>query len=89
MSTSATYVRVDTVTVSNWKSTLEAINADCVSCINNFKGISSELSSWKGNSGTTADEIAQSLISQANGYHQSLESVDGFLQNLVVTKSEQ
>ena len=84
-----TYVRVVTSTVENWKGNLEAINADCMSSIQNFKSISAGLSNWKGNSGTMADEIANSLISQATSFHHELESVDSFLQNLIVTKTEQ
>lgn len=86
---SETYVRVVTSTVENWKGNLEAINADCMSSIQNFKSISAGLSNWKGNSGTMADEIANSLISQATSFHHELESVDSFLQNLIVTKTEQ
>ncbi len=86
---SETYVRVVTSTVSNWKSNLESINAECLASIENLKSISAGLSSWKGNAGTTADDIANSLISQATSFHHDLESVDSFLQNLIVTKTEQ
>ena len=86
---SETYVRVNTATVETWKGNLEAINSDCLSSVENLKSISAGLSNWKGNSGTTADEIANSLISQATSFHHELESVDNFLQNLVITKTEQ
>ena len=86
---SATYVRVDTATVNNWKGNLESINADCLSSIENLKSISEGLSNWKGNSGTMADEIANSLITQATSFHHDLESVEGFLQTLIITKTEQ
>ena len=86
---SENYVRIVTATVENWKGNLEAINADCMSSVENLKSISAGLSNWKGNSGTMADEIANSLITQATGFHHELESVDSFLQNLVVTKTEQ
>ena len=86
---SESYVRVVTATVSNWKSNLESINSDCESSIENLKSISAGLSNWKGNSGTMADDIANSLISQATSFHHELESVDSFLQTLIVTKTEQ
>lgn len=86
---SATYVRVETSTVSTWKGNLEAINADCLSSVDNLKSISAGLSNWKGNSGTTADEIANNLITQATSFHHDLESVDNFLQTLIISKTEQ
>ena len=86
---SETYVRVVTSTVSNWKSNLESINADCMESIENLKSISSGLSNWKGNSGTMADDITNNLISQATSFHHDLESIDGFLETLIVTKTEQ
>ena len=86
---SESYVRVVTATVSNWKSQLESINSDCLSSVENLKSISTGLSNWKGNSGTMADEIANSLITQATSFHHDLESVDGFLQSLIVSKTEQ
>ncbi len=86
---SENYVRVNTATVETWKSNLESINSDCLSSVENFKSISAGLSNWKGNSGTTADEIANNLISQATSFHHELESVDNFLQTLVISKTEQ
>ena len=60
-----------------------------LSSVDNLKSISAGLSNWKGNSGTTADEIANNLITQATSFHHDLESVDNFLQTLIISKTEQ
>ena len=74
----------------SWKSSMDSINADCIERLTSFKNDAQKLSgAWDGTSSNGYVRSVNDCMSVATVMHESMKSIDAFLENVVNVSQNQ